>query len=186
MVLAGLVAAETSNRSRSIVHKPGFACIRARKTEVIRANALPNRELLMTIRRKRGNPNREARDSIGDFVARPASDCIGANRDAEFAGLDGFVEQVRADWKVPGIAVAIVKDGKIVYAKGYGQRYVKRGLPVTPDTLFAIGSCSKAFTAAALGILADDKTLEWDKPLRTYAGPGRRQGHVPDEQGRRD
>jgi CubicO group peptidase (beta-lactamase class C family) len=83
-------------------------------------------------------------------------------------GLEGFVEQVRTDWKVPGIAVAIVEDGKIVHAKDYGQRDVKRGQPVTPDTLFAIGSCSKAFTAAALGILADDKTLEWDKPRRMY------------------
>jgi CubicO group peptidase (beta-lactamase class C family) len=83
-------------------------------------------------------------------------------------GFDGFVDQVMKDWKVPGIAVAVVKDGKIVYAKGYGHRDVKRGLPVTPDTLFAIGSCSKAFTAAALGLLVDEKKLEWDKPLRTY------------------
>jgi len=86
----------------------------------------------------------------------------------DLKGFDGFVEQVMKDWKVPGIAVAIVKDGKIVYAQGYGHRDVKRGLKMTPDTLFAIGSCSKAFTAAALGILVDDKKLEWDKPVRNY------------------
>lgn len=86
----------------------------------------------------------------------------------DLKGFDGFVEQVMKDWKVPGIAVAIVKDGKIVYAQGYGNRDVKRGLKVTPDTLFAIGSCSKAFTAAALGILVDEKKLEWDKPIRNY------------------
>jgi CubicO group peptidase (beta-lactamase class C family) len=83
-------------------------------------------------------------------------------------GFDNVVEQVMKEWKVPGIAVAIVKDGKIVYAQGYGYRDVKRQLKVTPDTLFAIGSCSKAFTAAALGMLVDEKKLEWDKSVRTY------------------
>jgi CubicO group peptidase (beta-lactamase class C family) len=83
-------------------------------------------------------------------------------------GFDGVVEQVMKEWKAPGIAVAIVKDGKIVFAQGYGYRDVQRQLKVTPDTLFAIGSCSKAFTAAALGLLVDEKKLEWDKPVRTY------------------
>ena len=87
---------------------------------------------------------------------------------ADFAGFDTFVEQAMKDWKVPGLALAVVKDGQIVYAKGYGYRDVKNGLKVTPDTLFAIGSCSKAFTAAAIGILVDESKLEWDKPVRTY------------------
>src|SRR5687767_3277794 len=64
-------------------------------------------------------------------------------------GFDGFVEQVMKDWHVPGLAVAIVKDGNVVYAKGYGYRDLKKEMKVTPDTLFAIGSCSKAFTATA-------------------------------------
>ena len=84
------------------------------------------------------------------------------------AGLDGFIEQVMKDWHVPGLAVAIVKDGRVVYAKGFGYRDVKKGLQVTPDTLFAIGSCSKAFTASALAILADEGKLDWDKPVRDY------------------
>lgn len=87
---------------------------------------------------------------------------------SNLAGLDGVVEQTMKDWNVPGVALAIVKDGTVVYAKGYGYRDVNRGLRVTPDTLFAIGSCSKAFTAAALGMLVDEKKLEWDKPLRDY------------------
>src|SRR5262249_2721473 len=76
--------------------------------------------------------------------------------------------QVMKDWKVPALAVAIVKDGRVVYAQGYGYRDVKRGLKVTTDTLFAIGSCSKAFAGASLGILVDERKLEWDKPVRTY------------------
>lgn len=88
------------------------------------------------------------------------------NRDLN--GLDGFVEQVMKDWHVPGLAVAVVKDGQVVYAKGFGYRDVKKELKVTPDTLFAIGSCSKAFTATALAILADEKKLDWDKSVRDY------------------
>jgi CubicO group peptidase (beta-lactamase class C family) len=83
-------------------------------------------------------------------------------------GFDGFVEQVMKDWHVPGLAVAIVKDGKVVYAKGYGYRDLKKEIKVTPDTLFAIGSCSKAFTATAMAILADEGKLDWDKPVRDY------------------
>lgn len=71
-------------------------------------------------------------------------------------GFDDFVEQAMKDWKIPGVAVAIAKDGKVVYTRGYGYRDVKRGLKVRPDTLFAIGSCSKAFGAASLGILVDE------------------------------
>ncbi len=83
-------------------------------------------------------------------------------------GFDNVVEQIRQEWKVPGIAVAIVKDGKVVFAQGYGYRDVQRQLKVTPDTLFAIGSCSKAFTAAALGMLVDEKKLQWDETVRTH------------------
>lgn len=83
-------------------------------------------------------------------------------------GLDQFVETLRADWKVPGVAIAIVKGEEVIYAKGFGQRNVAQNLPATADTLFAIGSCSKAFTATALAMLAEEGKLDWDKPLRTY------------------
>src|SRR5262249_54882838 len=95
---------------------------------------------------------------ISGQVARPPN----------FEGFDNFVEQVMKELKVPGLAIAVVKDGKVIYAKGFGYRDVEKGLRVTPDTLFAIGSCSKAFTAAALGILVDEKKIEWDKPVRQY------------------
>ena len=87
---------------------------------------------------------------------------------ASLNGFDGFVEQVMKDWHVPGIAVAIVKDGHVVYAKGYGYRDVKKGLKVTPDTLFAIGSCSKSFTATSVAMLVGEGKLDWDKPVRDY------------------
>jgi CubicO group peptidase (beta-lactamase class C family) len=83
-------------------------------------------------------------------------------------GFDAFVEAAMKDWKVPGAAISIVKDGQVIYLKGFGYRDVEKKLPVTPDTLFAVGSTTKAFTAAALGILVDEGKLEWDKPVREY------------------
>ncbi|MBM3814433.1 MAG: serine hydrolase [Acidimicrobiia bacterium] len=83
-------------------------------------------------------------------------------------GLDTFVEEQMKEWKVPGVAIAVVKDGKVILSKGYGQRNIKENLPVTPKTLFAIGSSSKAFTAISLALLADDGKLEWDKPVRDF------------------
>ncbi|HXE74801.1 MAG TPA: serine hydrolase [Candidatus Xenobia bacterium] len=83
-------------------------------------------------------------------------------------GFDAFVEEQMKVWKVPGLAVAVVKEGKVVHLKGYGQRDVERNLPVTPQTLFAIGSITKSFTVAGLATLADEGKLDWDKSVREY------------------
>lgn len=82
--------------------------------------------------------------------------------------LSTFFDEKRVAWHVPGVAVAIVKDGEIIHAEGYGHLHVAQNSPIQPDTLFSIGSCTKAFTAAALGVLVDEGHLEWDKPLRAY------------------
>lgn len=87
---------------------------------------------------------------------------------ATLDGFDPFVEQAIKDWEVPGLAIAVVKDGEVLYAKGFGKRDVKKDLPVTSKTIFAIGSCTKAFTTFALGTLVDEGKLDWDKPVRTY------------------
>jgi len=91
---------------------------------------------------------------------RPAADPL--------AGFDDFIAQVMKDWKVPGVAVAIVKDGKVILSKGYGGRDMQKHLPVTPQTLFAIGSITKSFTVSAMGMLVDEGKLDWDKPVREY------------------
>lgn len=83
-------------------------------------------------------------------------------------GFSKFVEKMMKEWEVPGAAIIVVKDGKIAFAKGYGYRDMKKKLKVTPDTLFAIGSCTKAFTATILGILVDEGKLEWDQPIHKY------------------
>lgn len=83
-------------------------------------------------------------------------------------GYAEYVEEKRQAWKVPGIAVAAVKDGEVIFSQGFGQRSVKDNLPVTPETIFAIGSSSKAFTAASVAIGVDDGKLDWDKPVQDY------------------
>jgi len=87
---------------------------------------------------------------------------------AALKGFDSFVSSVMAEWKVPGLAVSIVRDGRVIFARGFGYRDLAAKLPVTPHTVFGIGSCSKAFTATSLGILVDEGKLEWDKPVREY------------------
>jgi CubicO group peptidase (beta-lactamase class C family) len=79
-----------------------------------------------------------------------------------------FVDEVMRDWQVPGAAIAIVKDGQVVLAEGFGVRNVTEGLPVTPSTVFGIASCTKAFTTMAMGILVDEGKLAWDTPVRAY------------------
>jgi CubicO group peptidase (beta-lactamase class C family) len=78
--------------------------------------------------------------------------------------FDAYVAQAMKDWQVPGVSIAIVKDGR-TYTKGYGVRAVGNPAPVDGKTLFAIGSSSKAFTVAALGMLVDEKKIAWDDRL---------------------
>ena len=82
--------------------------------------------------------------------------CAGQDR------LDQVIERARKEFEVPGIAVAVVKDGKVVLSKGYGVRKLGGTAPVTPQSLFPIASNSKAFTTAALAILVDEGKLSWD------------------------
>ena len=98
----------------------------------------------------------------------PAFAATKAPQPVNLRGFSEFVAKTMAEWKVPGMAVAIVKDGKVVFAEGFGFRDVERGLKVTPHTIFPIGSCSKAFTAADVGILVDEGKVGWDEPVRTY------------------
>jgi CubicO group peptidase (beta-lactamase class C family) len=83
-------------------------------------------------------------------------------------GFDDFMAQVLKDWKVPGVAVGVVQNGKMILLKGYGYRDVEKQLPVTPNTLFAVGSITKSFTVTLLGMEMDEGKVDWDKPVRNY------------------
>ena len=82
--------------------------------------------------------------------------------------IDALAERSLKAFNVPGIAVAVIKDGKVIHSKGYGLRSLKTQEKVDENTLFGIASNSKAFTAAALGMLIDEGKLKWDDKVRDY------------------
>jgi CubicO group peptidase (beta-lactamase class C family) len=96
--------------------------------------------------------------------------CPVADARAEDAvrAIDSLVQQAIKAWEVPGVAVVIVRDAKVLYLKGHGVRERGRDEPVTPDTVFPLASCSKAFTTALMAQLVDDGVLRWDDPVRKH------------------
>lgn len=95
-----------------------------------------------------------AAQAVTSFTAAPA--------------LSRYIETSMRAWKVPGAAVGIVRGTAPVYLRGFGVRDVRTGQAVTPDTLFDIGSCTKAFTAAAAAMLVDEGKMRWDGKVRDY------------------
>jgi CubicO group peptidase (beta-lactamase class C family) len=94
--------------------------------------------------------------------------CFNAKAQISEKQVDELVENTLKNFNVPGIAVAIVKDGKVVLAKGYGVKSILTNKKVDANTLFGIASNSKAFTTAALAMLVDEKKLKWDDKVTQY------------------
>jgi CubicO group peptidase (beta-lactamase class C family) len=88
--------------------------------------------------------------------------------DEKLAEIDAYAKTVMDTWKGPGMAIAIVKDDKVVSQKGYGVLKLGENTPVDPNTIFAIASNSKAFATAALAILVDEKKISWDDKVSKY------------------
>lgn len=82
--------------------------------------------------------------------------------------LPHVIDELMVDWEVPGVSVAVVKDGELVFAGGFGTLEVAGEQRVSADTVFAIGSATKTFTAAAAQILVDEGLLDLDLPVRAY------------------
>ena len=91
-----------------------------------------------------------------------------ASEDQSLAGIDTMVNRVLRDWQVAGCAVAVVKNNKVIYAKGFGYRDLDNKLPVTPNTVFSIASCTKAFTAQLIGTLVTNGKLNINQPVHHY------------------
>lgn len=87
--------------------------------------------------------------------------------------LDDYIKTSIQDWNSPGLSVVVVKDDKVIFLKGYGIQSISSNVPVDEHTLFACASTTKAFTAAALGMLVDDRKLFWDDKVIK---------HIPDFQ----
>lgn len=86
----------------------------------------------------------------------------------KLAEIDQYANKVLQDWGGPGFAIGIVKDDKVIFAKGYGVRELGKPEKVDENTLFAIASNSKAFTTASLAILIDEGKLKWDDKVTKY------------------
>lgn len=97
---------------------------------------------------------------LGIFIAFPlvAQDNLPDN-------FDTWVENSRKDWKIPGMAIGIVKNGQIVYAKGFGETKLGNGEKVNENTVFSIASVSKNITAAALALMVDRGQINWDDKI---------------------
>ena len=91
-----------------------------------------------------------------------------AKSDKRFEGLDTAFARVLSEWKAAGFAVAVVDKNKVVYSKGFGYSDYENKVPATTNSVFAIGSCTKAFTASLLGILQSEKKVDFDAPVRQY------------------
>jgi CubicO group peptidase (beta-lactamase class C family) len=95
--------------------------------------------------------------------AQAAADSVAA-----LVGIDADVQRAMQELHVPGVAVGVIVDGKIIFAKGYGIRQIGNPELVDIDTLFAIASMTKSFTATAVAAMVDDGKLDWDKPVIDY------------------
>ena len=82
--------------------------------------------------------------------------------------LEKRIEEERKKQHIPGVAIAVVKDDKVVFSKGFGYSDIETERPVTPATLFAVGSTTKAFTATLIGMLSDDSKMGWDDPVEKH------------------
>jgi CubicO group peptidase (beta-lactamase class C family) len=104
--------------------------------------------------------------SIGVAALAPAAPANFDDRTA--TRIHALARDALRAWHVPGVAIAIVRDGEAIYLKGHGVRTVGSRDAVTADTLFPLASCTKAFTTAALAILVEEKKLGWDDPVRKH------------------
>ena len=90
------------------------------------------------------------------------------NFEDKLADLPAFIERGMSSWGIPGMAVAVVKDGEMVYARGFGVRKLGRDEAVDEHTVFGIASLTKAMTATALAMLVDEGKLNWDDRVRDH------------------
>ena len=102
------------------------------------------------------------------LLALPFAATAQSDPPPELAQVESFVERGMADWGIPGLSVSVVKDDALVWARGFGVRRLGHPEPVDADTLFNVASVSKAFNAAALGLLVDEGELGWDDAVADH------------------
>ena len=102
------------------------------------------------------------------LVATLAAASLAAAAEPPWERLDEYVEAARIKWRVPGLSIAVVKDGEVVLARGYGERRMGTSERVDGQTVFRTASISKTFTAASAALLVEEGKLAWDEPVKRY------------------
>jgi CubicO group peptidase (beta-lactamase class C family) len=102
------------------------------------------------------------------FVLWASALAAGQSLRLDIPALETSAKQELAATKTPGAAIAIVQDGRLVYAHGLGTSNIETGAPVTPETLFRLGSTTKMLTAAAVASFAAEGKLSFEDPVGKY------------------
>jgi len=105
---------------------------------------------------------------IVPYYAAPATPTLAPELQQRLDLLVEQLEQQRQTHHIPGMAIAVVKDDEVILTHGYGIASVEKETPVTPETIFAIGSSTKAFTSTLVGMLVDEGKMDWDDPVTEY------------------
>ncbi|MBK8878887.1 MAG: serine hydrolase [Haliscomenobacter sp.] len=106
--------------------------------------------------------------SVSVSAQKGAKKAAPATADQRLAGIDTLVNRLLKEWHAPGVGIVVVEKDKVFLASGFGYKDYENKQPVTANTLFAIGSCSKAFTSSLLGMLQGEGKLDFDKPVTEY------------------
>ena len=101
-------------------------------------------------------------------LATASASAAGQRSAPDWAAFDRYVAQAALDWKIPAMAIAVVKDDSLVFAKGYGVLQAGTTQPANEHTRFAIGSTTKAMTSASLAMLVDQGKLHFDDHVTDY------------------
>ncbi|MBL8269808.1 serine hydrolase [Steroidobacter sp.] len=105
---------------------------------------------------------------LSAFALLVHADAYPAQQTNPLKGFDRYIEQARGEFGNVGLAVAVVHDDRVVFAQGFGLRQSGQPARIGPDTLFQVGSTTKALACASLGVLVDDGKLRWDDPVVDY------------------
>src|SRR5882672_4589916 len=95
------------------------------------------------------------------FLSLISFKLTGQSQDQKLKEFDAYVEKSRVDWRAPGMAVAVVRDGQVIFKKGYGTRELGKEGKVDTQTLFACASTTKAMTVTCMGMLVDEGKIKW-------------------------
>jgi CubicO group peptidase (beta-lactamase class C family) len=94
--------------------------------------------------------------------------CAATPAKPDSAIVDAAIRDALKAWGVPGASVAVVRNGEVIYLKGHGVREAGSDRPMTPDTIFPLASCTKAFTTTVMAMLVDEGKMSWDDPVRKH------------------